>query len=283
MIYFSDSELDRYIAEDLPYADLTSFTLGLSRKQKARLTYTTREITTICGTEEVSRICQKFSLVVHKALPSGTTLEKGETFFVAEGGADGVHKAWRLGNIWLEYASGIATRTKKMVDLARGVNLGARVVTTRKNMPFTKKLSIKAVLAGGGLPHRLGLSETILIFDEHIRFLGGIEGLVKKLPAIRENAPEKKITVEVHNMDDALTLARVGVDILQLDKFSLEDTKKAVKMAKEINPHIEVAIAGGVNINNVEEFARAGVVLMVTSWPYFGKPADIKSEIIALS
>jgi molybdenum transport protein len=84
-------------------------------------------------------------------------------------------------------------------------------------------------------------------------------------------------------MEDALTLARAGVDILQLDKFSLEDTKEAVKRVKEINPLTEVAIAGGVNVSNVEEFAKAGVVLMVTSWPYFGKPADIKSEIIAFS
>jgi molybdenum transport protein len=189
MIYFSDSELDRYINEDLPYADLTSFTLGLHHGQKARLSYSTRETTTICGTEEVARMCKKLSLVVDKYVSSGTVLDKGETFFVAEGGADAVHKMWRLGNIWLEYASGIATRTRKMVELAKSINPKANIVTTRKNMPFSKKLSIKAVLSGGGLPHRLGLSETILIFNEHICFLGGIDGLIKKLPEIKQKNP----------------------------------------------------------------------------------------------
>ena len=121
-----------------------------------------------------------------------------------------------------------------------------------------------------------------MIFEEHISFVGGIKGLIEKMPLIRERAVEKKITVEVHNVEDAIILAKAGVDILQLDKFSIEDTKEVVKEVKHINPSIEVAIAGGINISNVELFAQAGVILMVTSWPYFGKPADIKSPIVPL-
>ncbi|SDN93868.1 molybdenum transport protein [Desulfonauticus submarinus] len=279
MIYFSESDLDRYIEEDIPYADLTTFSLGLSNSQQAKISYSTRETTTICGTEEVERLCLKLGLQVIKTTPSGTTLEKNICFFQAKGGVDAIHKIWRLGNIWLEYSSGIATRTKQLVDLAQNINPKAKVVTTRKNMPFTKKLSIKAVLAGGGLPHRLGLSETILVFDEHLKFLGGIDGFIKRLSELKQNAPEKTITVEVHNLKDAIKLAKAGVDILQLDKFSIQDTKKVISEIQKNNPQCKVAIAGGINPSNVEGYAKAGVVLMVTSWPYFGKPADIKSLI----
>ena len=79
----------------------------------------------------------------------------------------------------LEYSSGIATRTKKMVDKAKLVNPHVAVLATRKSFPGTKELSIKSIIAGGAFPHRLGLSETILIFKQHVAFLGNINDLAQ--------------------------------------------------------------------------------------------------------
>ncbi|OPX86915.1 hypothetical protein [Pelotomaculum sp. PtaB.Bin117] len=92
----------------------------------------------------------------------------------AEGDAENLHMSWRASMNILEYASGIATRTNKILTKARKVNPKIEILATRKIFPGTKELSVKAVIVGGGLPHRLGLSETVLVFKQHLNFIGAI-------------------------------------------------------------------------------------------------------------
>jgi len=278
MVIFTDEELERIITEDVPYFDLTTTILGIGEK-KGEITYTARHDMVVCGTEEVRRIFNKFDISTHTFTASATFIKQGTTFLTAKGRAEDLHKVWKATQILLEYACGMATKTHRLVTLAKRANPDVCVVTTRKHFPFGKKISIKAILAGGALPHRLGLSETILVFGEHVNFYGGYEKFFQDLKEIKKKVPEKKITVEVKDVEMAMKAIKAGVDILQLDKFSASEVKKVVEMARQEGKDIKIAAAGGINETNIEEFAATGVDIIVLSCAYFGKPADIKVKL----
>ena len=149
------------------------------------------------------------------------------------------------------------------------------MVTTRKAFPGTKQISIKAIMAGGALPHRLGLSETLLVFTQHTAFLGGLESFLGTISALRCQARETKIIVEADNSTEALLVALSGADIVQLDKVAPAELADTVSAIREANPNILISAAGGINETNAAEYAATGIDIIVLSSVYFGKPADI--------
>lgn len=278
MLYISDHIIDELIKEDIPYIDLTTLLLGIS-DQKGTIQFFSREDAVICGVEEVNRIFRRLGIESLYSLPSGSKVSGGELLLKAQGNVGNLHQAWKVSLNILEYCSGIASRTRRLVDKAKAVNPKIEVVTTRKNLPGTKELAIKAIVAGGALPHRLGLSETILVFEQHMNFLGGFDGLLEGLAEIRGKSLEKKVIVEVKSLEDAIKLCRAGVDGIQLDKIEPERLLRIVNAIKEIDPRITLIATGGVNEGNVEAYTRTGVDVIATSAVYFGKPVDIKVTI----
>ena len=277
MVVLNNGEIDRLIEEDVPYFDLTTFILGI--EGQGEISFSPRHPIVVCGTEECRTIFERAGLTTLDFTPSGREAEQGEIFLRATGDAKAIHRVWKVTQNLLEYACGIATRSRELVRLAKGVNPKVELVTTRKSFPLSKKISVKAVISGGALPHRLGLSETVLIFQEHIKFLGGIERLIRELPSIKARVPEKKVTVEVKSVDEAFRLLKAGVDVVQLDKLSVEEVREVVRFRNEKAPASKVAAAGGINRENIELYASTGVDIIVLSYPYFGKPADIKVRI----
>ena len=136
-------------------------------------------------------------------------------------------------------------------------------------------------MVGGAFPHRLGLSETVLVFDHHMKFLGGFDAFVKRIPEFRHRCIEKKLFVEA-NMEQALVLARAGVDGVQLDKVPADELAKLVVELRAINPHLTIIAAGGVNPGNVAEYAATGVDGIATTALYTAKPLDMSVHITAL-
>ena len=145
-------------------------------------------------------------------------------------------------------------------------------------MPGVKDLLMKAVTTGGAFPHRLGLSETVLVFDNHTRLMGGFDAFVEALPRIRRRCIEKKLFVEA-NGEQALVLARAGVDGLQFDKLTPEQLVPLVKEIREIDPHCTLIAAGGINPKNAAEYAATGVDGLVTTALYTAKPLDMSAKI----
>lgn len=278
MLYISDETIERWIKEDVPYIDLTTLTLGISDKI-GKIKFKAREYTILSGVEEVLRIFKKLGITANHSLASGTQVNGGDIFLEAEGTAARLHMAWKVSLNLLEYCSGIATRTKILVDKAKAANSDISILTTRKSFPGTKELAIKSILAGGAYPHRLGLSETLLIFKNHFNFLGGIEGIIPLIKQIKVDTCEKKIIVEVENEEDALLLASIEVDGLQFDKISPQKLKEIVPKIRHINPEIKLLAAGGINESNISEYAYTGVDAIVTTSVYFGKPSNIGVEI----
>jgi molybdenum transport protein len=278
MIYFTDAEIDQLIYEDLPYYDLTSLSVKLGSKV-ASIAFSTRDETVICGTEEVLKIFEKFNITPTLISISGEQIEKGIKFMEGEGLARNIHAVYRTAANLMEYASGIATRTKKLIEEARDISPEINIATTRKSIPFTRKIAIKAVRSGGGQIHRLGLSDSILVFDHHVKFLGGLENFLKKIAETRQRSEGKSITIEAKDKKEALLIAEAQIDILQLDKMEAGEIKILVPELRKINPALRIAAAGNIDMDNVKEFAATGVDLLVTSSPYYGKPADFKVNI----
>ena len=199
----------------------------------------------------------------------------GDVILEARGEAGALHLGWKVGLNLVEWCSGVATATHRLVQTARSERPDIVIAATRKVFPGTKRLALAAVLAGGGVPHRLGLSDSVLVFPQHVAMLGGLDALVAQLDALRTGTPERKVAVETHTVEDALRVAAAGVDILQIDKLAPEELVVLVPRLLGVAPALQIAAAGGINQTNVAEYARTGVAILVTSAMYAARPADV--------
>lgn len=278
-MYVSDSYLEQIINEDAPDLDLTTFVLGIGDKDGC-IEYFTREEALLCGTEEAVRIFDMLGCKEYEIESSGTMLKPGDVFMRVWGRAEGLHMGWKACLNIFEYYCALATKAKAMVDAVHAVNPRCEVLTTRKRMPATKPLDMKALLLGGAVPHRLGLSETVLVFDQHLAFYpGGMDGLVKDMPKLKAKCCEKKIFVEAGRVD-ALRLAKAGVDGLQLDKMPVEELSRLVEEVRAVNEHVTLVAAGGINTDNAAEYAACGVDGIATTCLHFAKPKDMSVRML---
>ena len=195
MLRMSDARIDGFIAEDVPYVDLTCAVLGIG-EEPGEMEYYTREGCVLAGGEAARRVAEKLGCTVMSCVPDGERVSAGETFMVVRGRALDLHAAWKVCLNLFDHLSAVATKTRAMVDAAHAENPHCEVLTTRKSMPGAKDLLTSAVMAGGAFPHRLGLSETILVFDHHLTFFGGFDAFVEQLPHIKGRCIEKKLFVE---------------------------------------------------------------------------------------
>lgn len=273
MRYVTDAELDRWIQEDMPYFDLTCQVAGIAN-QPVRLSFCSRQEGVVCGGPEVARIATKLGCVPTLVPQDGDRLLPGEPFCVLEGPAQAVHAAWKVCLNVFDHASGIATATAHMVADARAVNEKVEILTTRKGMPGAKSLQVAGIVAGGAYPHRLGLSETVLFFEEHLTLLGGMESFLNLIPAIKANLCEKKLFVECR-LEDARRVLAAGADGVQFDKATPAELEALVSQLKLEFPAATFVAAGGINGTNVAAYAQTGVHGLVTTWPLAVKPLDM--------
>ena len=277
-VVISDARIDQLIAEDVPYIDLTTQMLGIS-DEPARIEFFTREDATVCATEEAARVLQHLGAEVESLVPSGEQVAAGTILLVAVGSAGALHKAWKVCLSLLDHCSAVATKTHILVSAAKSANPACEVLTTRKSMPGVKDLLTKAVTAGGAFPHRLGLSETVLVFDNHTRLMGGFEAFLEALPRLRSKCIEKKLFVEA-NADQARALARAGVDGIQFDKIPADELATLVAELRAIDPHCTLIAAGGINAKNAAAYAATGVDGLATTAPFSAAPLDMSARIL---
>ena len=267
--------IDELLEEDCPYMDLTVEALGIGRKP-GRLACHPKAACVVAGVEVAARLLEASGCRVACEAASGDRLEAGRVFLRAEGTAGAIHRSLKIAQNVMEYSSGIATRVAGMLDSARRVNPHVHLAVTRKHFPGTKRLSLAAAQAGGAIAHRLGLSDSLLVFDQHRVFTGGLEGFADRVAEYRRAFPEHRLGAEVANPEEAFLLARAGVDSIQCERFSCAELEETVRGVKAVNADIQVLAAGGVTGENAAAVAATGVDVLVTTWAYFGKPADIQ-------
>lgn len=275
MNVLDDDALRRLLDDDVAYGDLTTATLGIGERA-GRFDFSARHAMRICGVEEAARLAELAGLSVQTACVSGASLAAGAPILAASGSAAALHRAWKAAQVLIEWASGIASAAAEIVEAAGGLP----VACTRKNAPGTKALSIKAVRAGGAVMHRLGLSETLLVFAEHRIFLD--EAPAETVARIRAREPEKKLVVEVSDIEAAERWSEAGADVLQLEKFAPDEVTRLVarltarlKENRRGTMRPTIAAAGGIGAKNAGAYAAAGADLIVTSAPFSAPPRDV--------
>jgi molybdenum transport protein len=276
----SRTELEQLVADDTPYGDLTTYALGISHIA-GRMEFLARGSMVVAEAESAAGILEIAGCHVKLATASGAALAPAARILYAEGPAGALHRGWKVAQTLIEIWSGVATAARAIVDAATAVSPGVVVACTRKNVPGTKSFAIRAVRAGGAVMHRLGLSETILVFPEHRAFLA--EPLAETVKRLRHRAPEKKLVIEVKSIDDAVAAADAGFDVIQAEKFNPE---QIAALCERLRAHIKsgaarplIAAAGGVNAANAAAYAQAGADVIVTSAPYLARPCDVQVNL----
>ena len=278
MTQLSDTQLLEYIREDIPYFDLTTHLLDLPSQEMSLSIFTRDEIVTAC-TEEAARMATLLGCSVMAFVPSKTLLKSGETLLEIQGNHENIHQAWRVCQMFLEHACGIATQAKKMQESVQSVNQHCEVLVTRKSFPFSKHFTIRALLCGGVLPHRLGLSESILIFGQHRALYSDKESFAVAMRELKTRCIEKKLVIESESLEDAKEMLHLGADVIQIDKCGVDTLCELVAYKNKYFKHVTIIAAGGINLSNVVEFAGTGINGIVTSSLYQAKMADLSSKI----
>ena len=269
-----DARLAAMLAEDVPYGDLTTLGLGIGDAQ-GRAVFRTRSTMTVACTEEAERLMLLAGCArVTRFAASGAQVEAGAEVLAAEGTAAALHRGLKVAQTLVEIASGVATRARRILCAAREGRAGVAVACTRRHLPGAKDVMLNAILAGGCVPHRLGLSDSVLVFAQHRGFLGRTPPHVW-VAALRAAQPERKIAVEAENLDEALRLAHAGVDAVQLDRLPPEDVAEVARAVETMPRRPLVVATGGVDEGNAAAYARAGADLLVTSAPYSAPPLDV--------
>ncbi|MGC3978115.1 MAG: carboxylating nicotinate-nucleotide diphosphorylase [Paludibacteraceae bacterium] len=189
-------------------------------------------------------------------ISDGTEVKKGDIAFVVEGKIQSLLQTERLMLNIMQRMSGIATRTHQYVRLLQGTN--TRVLDTRKTTPGLRTLEKEAVKIGGGVNHRIGLFDMILLKDNHVDFAGGIENaIVRAKEYLKAKGKDLTIEIEVRNFDELQQVLNTGgVDRIMLDNFTPENTRKAVEI---IGGKYETESSGGITFDSLREYAECGV------------------------
>lgn len=267
-----DSVLEQLMQDDSPFGDATSWGLGIG-EEPGRIIFRAKHAQTVCCTEEAARMAVLRGLSVDGSIEaSGTTVEPGRVLLCLTGRAVDLQSVWKPAQTLMEYSAGIASATLDLVAAARRGNPHIVIACSRKHMPGAKAICVKAILVGGAVPHRLGLSESLVILAQHRTFLRG-ETLDKTIDRLHRDWPERRVVIEVKGEADAIACINAGADVIQLDRCSPQVIEKVAQYA-EGRP-VKIAAIGGISISNAETYARAGAHILITSAQYSAKPKDV--------
>jgi len=262
----------RALAEDFGWGDVTTETI-VDRKQKARGVITAKTSCVLAGLDIAGEAFRQMDPAVQIVVnhPDGTRCEPGTDVAEVRGLAAALLTAERTALNFLQRLSGIATLTRQFVDAA-----GGRIVVldTRKTTPILRALEKYAVRAGGGVNHRSGLDDGILIKDNHIRLAGGVGNAVSRMRTANREMPTEVEAESLAQVDEAL---QAGAEIVLLDNLSTADIIEAVKRC---SGRARTEISGGVTLQRMAELAATGAdYVSVGALTHSAPSADISFEI----
>lgn len=269
-----DKQLEEWLAEDVGSGDLTSEALLPEGAVTTGIIHA-KDTGILCGVEVARQVFRVLdpSLTFEALAKDGDKLEPGTLIAKVTGSARSVLTGERLALNLLQHLSGIATRTKKLADLAKPY--GTRVVDTRKTTPGLRLLEKYAVRAGGGHNHRLGLYDAILIKDNHIAVAGGVKEALARAKAYASHMT--RIEIEVESLAQAKEALEGGADVIMLDNMAPDAMKECVEM---IDHRAVVEASGGIDEHNLEAAAAAGVdVISIGALTHSVKALDISLDV----
>ena len=252
-----DALIDLAFAEDIGDGDHTTLCC-IPEDAMGKSHLLIKEDGILAGVDVAREVFHRFdpTMQMEVFMEDGAQVKKGDIAFVVSGKVRSLLQTERLMLNIMQRMSGIATMTNKYVKLIEGT--GAHVLDTRKTTPGMRMLEKQAVKIGGGVNHRIGLFDMILLKDNHVDFAGGIENAIDRCHHyLNEKGLDLKIEIEVRNFDELQqVLDKGGVNRIMLDNFTVADTKKAVDI---INHRFEVESSGGITFDTIRSYAEQGV------------------------
>jgi nicotinate-nucleotide pyrophosphorylase (carboxylating) len=275
-----EEKLRQLLAEDVGQGDVTSAAVvpaGLT----VEVAVVAKEAGIVAGIEETVILAESLRLNVKTEVADGDKIKSGKVILRISGDARTILSAERTMLNLLSRMSGIATATRRLTKKLKKVKATAKIAATRKTALGLGYFDKKAVLTGGGDPHRLRLDDMILIKDNHIAIAGSVEKAVKKA---KQNASfSKKIEAEVTSVTDALKAAEAGADIVMLDNFSPRQVRETVNALKQagVFGKVLLEVSGGITKQNLLEYASAQVdIISMGVLTHSVRALDISLEIV---
>jgi nicotinate-nucleotide pyrophosphorylase (carboxylating) len=245
----------RFIEDDAPFGDVTSLSVipditcnAVMRAEQGGI---------IAGLKEVSTLFSHFGISVRHGAKDGDIVCKNDMILSLSGDAKKILLVERTALNIVGRMSSIATQTRKMVDIVSSVNPHCRVAATRKTCPGFQIFDKKAVQIGGGDPHRMNLSDGILIKDNHLALVP----LRSAIRAAKTVSVFKKIEVEVETSDHALIAATTGADIIMLDNMSPDQVSQTIELLKRegMRDSVLIELSGGIKESSLINYAALDV------------------------
>jgi len=246
-------ELARFLAEDLGKGDITSNLLP-RKKIKARIISKQEGI--VAGINYVKEIFLSKGCKVRIVKKDGSKVKPNQTICEITGLTQSILSCERTALNLLSRMSGIATKTKKIIQKINTVSPKVKLYATRKTAPGLRFFDKEAVKIGGGEKHRMALDQMVMIKDNHISVTGSMSSLI-----VKARKKYKKIEVEVETQEDALLAASAGANIIMLDNFNPKEIISTVNILKKANLRKKVRLeaSGGINERNIKRFAKTGI------------------------
>ncbi len=252
-----DRLIDLSFAEDIGDGDHTTLS-SIPADAMGKNMLLIKEDGVLAGVEMAKRIFARFdeTLQVEVLIEDGAEVKKGDIAMYVTGSVRSLLQTERLMLNVMQRMSGIATMTRKYVRRLEGTN--TRVLDTRKTTPGMRIMEKEAVRIGGGVNHRIGLFDMILLKDNHVDFAGGIEAAITRAQEYcKANGKDLKIEIEVRNFDELQQVLNIGgVQRIMFDNFDTEKTKKAVEM---VAGRFETESSGGITFDTLRDYALCGV------------------------
>ena len=252
-----DKLIDLSFAEDIGDGDHTTLCC-IPEDAMGKSHLLIKEDGILAGVEVAKKVFARFddTMKVEVLIQDGVHVKKGDIAMVVTGKVRSLLQTERLMLNIMQRMSGIATMTNKYVEKLKGTK--THVLDTRKTTPGMRMLEKQAVKIGGGMNHRIGLFDMILLKDNHVDFAGGITNAIDRCHKyLEEKGLKLKIAIEVRNFDELQqVIDHGGVDRIMLDNFSVADTKKAVQI---IAGRFETESSGGITFDTIRQYAECGV------------------------
>ena len=275
-----NSDLTRFLKEDYGRGDITSELL-FSTTLKTKAVILTRETGIIAGCELINELFQELGLVTEWYFQDGNHIKENDRIVSIEGSARHILASERTSLNILGHMSGIATNTRKAVEIVKKINPLIDVAATRKTLPGLRQLEKNSVIIGGGLSHRYDLHDMIIVKDTHLKLGENIDTIIKLLK--EKTNSNQKIEIETTNIEDAIKAAKLGADIIMLDNMTVDDAKKTINAVKQMNlsRNIVFEISGGINFSNLKNYATTNAnIISMGCLTHSSKSLDFSLKII---
>lgn len=282
MVLKITEDIDRIIRnalrEDIGRFDITT-DLFIPENKKVKAVILCRESNVIvCGLPIAKRVFKLLdkNISFKPAVEDGTRIRRCKIVAELQGGAKDILTAERTALNFLSILSGIATFTYRFKEKIKPSKV--KIMDTRKTSPGLRILEKYAVRVGGGYNHRFRLDEMILIKDNHLKVLGGIEKLADIFKNVRKRVPHLKIEIETKNIKEFIIASSLNPDIIMLDNMNLDDIKRIVSLNRK---NIKLEVSGNINLRNIKEIAKTGIdMISIGAITHSAKAIDFSLEII---